>query len=107
VIGQPYSDRALANTRGTGPFRNLSEEEKATSFREDQARAVLDAAHDREALGLDASVCARTFLNEIVAWLRDPSSEGVAAKWEKYGGADWHEANEIADAILSEFGDQP
>lgn len=49
ATGQPYSDRAL--------------EAASCQFGVPQA---LDAAHDREALGLDASVCAREFLNEMV-----------------------------------------
>jgi hypothetical protein len=44
---------------------------------------ALDAAHDREALGLDASVCARVFLNEIVATIqgRWGGSDGVGDEW--------------------------
>lgn len=58
---------------------------------------VLDAMHDREALGLDASVCARLFLNEIIAYLRQP--QGM--------GGDSIRRQGVAAELLREFGDRP
>lgn len=58
--GQEFGDRAYEHA--TVDF-GLTPHEMALS------RHVMTNAHDREALGLDASVCARDFLNEIVAWL--------------------------------------
>jgi hypothetical protein len=61
---------------------------------DDSTAEVMAAAHDREALGLDASVCARTFLTEIVEAVVDcgdvrPRDAGAVAAW-----------------LRSEFGDQ-
>lgn len=55
---------------------------------------VLDAMHDPEALGLDASVCARTLLDEVCAFL-DTLNEDAC----RY--------NRIADLLMREFGEQP
>jgi hypothetical protein len=60
------SDKAVEAARVVGPFRFLRADEQSTSFRERQARDVLDAAHD-PALGLDRSVC----LRDVVQTLRD------------------------------------
>jgi hypothetical protein len=84
VSGQPYSDKALSAAI-------LALEGDA---HHDFAEWALDAAHDREALGLDASVCARTFLNEIVGKLH---VRAALDGWD----ADW-----VADALCREFGDR-
>lgn len=42
-------------------------------------------------------------IREVCAWLADDSEATLRQKWLKYGGADWHEARELADAIASEF----
>jgi len=65
MSGQPYSDAALHASA------------KATNSAE-----ALDAAHDRDALGLDASVCARTFLDEIAEKLETlPTEKTRSGDW--------------------------
>lgn len=59
---QRYSDRALAAARMA---------RDAMVADDDTAMTVLHAAHDREALGLDASARVGDTLNEVVAWLRE------------------------------------
>lgn len=60
-----YSDRAMqaatgSNVRPCHPTPGLA-----------RVFTALDAAHDREALGLDASARVGDTLNEVVAWLRE------------------------------------
>lgn len=61
AMGEPYSDAALT---------------AAWATKELTTEGILDAAHDREALGLDASVHAASYrrevLEEVAAWLRNP-----------------------------------
>lgn len=93
---QPYSDDVLEHAAKTlyegpdqygrpssvtwtemltygGEFPENTTHPIAENFRT-MARGVLDAAHDREVLGLDASVCARTHLLEVVSALRQQLS---------------------------------
>lgn len=60
--GQPYSERARVDAE-QARWSTLDSPNEITA-------AILAAAHDREALGLDASVCARSFLDEIVGLLQ-------------------------------------
>lgn len=97
MSGQPYSDKAAEAAKNATGWPPVPDAEGVVErWRDERVRAELDAAHDREALGLDASVCARTFLNAIVNWLW-ASAPGLAA-WQR---------EEIADAVEHEFGDQP
>jgi hypothetical protein len=85
MSAQPYSERAW----------NAAVDAKATRTKT-SLHAAMDAAHDRERLGLDASVCARTFLNEIVESLRSHRT------WE---GKEDPIATVFAETLLREFDD--
>lgn len=73
ATGQPYSDAALSAARAT-----FTRPRSATPGERHMVLS-LDAAHDREALGLDASVHAASYRREVI--------EELAAQLESRG---WH-----------------
>jgi hypothetical protein len=103
MSGQPYSDKALTSVKRSlmEVPRHAPSDQVDRLMLERWATNALDAAHDREALGLDASVCARTFLAEIVAKLREwgNADEGVSDQ-ESWN---WTPPEVY---LLREFGDQ-
>jgi hypothetical protein len=84
---QPYSDKAmLALARGLNAT--------GRGIPDPSLRRGAGAMHDREALGLDASVCARTFLDEIATKLRRGLIGTAAPSIQAM----------LADDLLREFG---
>lgn len=65
--------------------------------RGDIVLASFDAAHDREALGSDASACVRTLVEEIAERVR-----GLGVRRDDHGEV-W-DCDDFADYILREFG---
>lgn len=83
MSGQPYSDRAR--------------EAYLYELVEHVTGDPLAAMHDREALGLDASVCARSYRDEIIAVVKRYAvwpDEQNAARW-------------VESILRHEFGEQP
>lgn len=86
----------------SGRYSHNAYDHAMRDFKREDRQAVgevLDAMHDREALGLDASVCARTFLNDAEAVLKRvagtyaPDSpalywygEAMEVLWREFGG---------------------
>lgn len=107
MSGQPYSDEALSagengalvSAQARGYRGNYLE---SWALRAD-AKGALDAAHDREALGLDASVCARTFLAEMRQRFSNEGDRQVSINIDNANAM--HYAMDVLDEWVREFGD--
>lgn len=89
---QPYSDAALRHSEA-----KAAEAWERGLGAADQLRIALDAAHDREALGLGASVHAASYRREVI----EEAAECLRAASATFSDDVWF--GEAADFLLREF----